>query len=557
MPQIAVSIVLSDRAAHIAVTEARFRHARLAAVDTVSFVAEASMEQRWQEVRERLPARIDSLAINLDAAAVSSRRLTFPFGDMRKVESALAYELEGQIPFNIEDVAVSWFPITRGPRQTDLVAALAPREAVTERIATLAAGQLEPRIVAHPAAGLAELVAEPGDDMVAILSLGSRASHLAVVGRRPHYVRTLRTGGDDIDNALAQTLRVSLPEARRIKESEAAIVSDEGASEDARAISDAVCAGLAPLVAAMGATLRTLDPEELPTRMLLTGGTSRLRGLVDYLSRVFAMPVMLLDIKGSLGEMEAPERLAPEDALVVGLALGQLRHGHNALLNFRRGDLAYEGDIQLYRGQLTRIAVGLAAVILLAITTSSVRYMVMSSEEQRLNEGFCQATEKIVGRCIADPTAALSIMRQSPGATQGGVAIPSYSAATLYEMLSRVLGTDVDVSFDELDFHLELGSGGTDRITGKGDAASFDTTEKVVSDLKKDACVSEAEVSKQRKKRDSTRVEFSLQVKVSCPPGVLPGESAPSPMAPGDSGPAAPTLAPATKDIGPKPAEGR
>ena len=153
-----------------------------------------------------------------------------------------------------------------------------------------------------------------------------------------------------------------------------------------------------------------------------------------------------------------------------------------------------------------------------------VRYSILSAEERRIDAGFCAATKKIMGREICDPTAALATMRQTPGAGEG-VVIPAYSAAALLEMMSKTITPDIDVSFEDIELRVDGRAGEADHITGKGEAASFESTEQVSQSLKRDPCVQDVEVGKQRKTRDGGRVEFSLAIKVNCPAGTLPGHA--------------------------------
>jgi hypothetical protein len=191
-------------------------------------------------------------------------------------------------------------------------------------------------------------------------------------------------------------------------------------------------------------------------------------------------------------------------------------------MNFRHGDFAYQGDLQLYRGPLTHFMIGSAIVLLLALGSMMTRYVLVNGQEEALNKEFCLATEKIVGRQICDPTAALATLRQPAGAGDG-VVIPEFSSARMFEAFSKTITPETDVSFSELEFRLPSRGGEAEKITGKGEAANFETTEQVVAALKKDPCVEEAEVSRQRRTKNSGRVEFNLAVNMKCPPGVLPG----------------------------------
>lgn len=524
MAQHSVAIHVSHDGARIAVWESTLRKAELISLEHVPTEPDEDRSAFWSRVREALPRDIASVIANVDAAATSTRMLSFPFTDLRKVDAALEFELEGQVPFNLDEVICTSHVADKAHGSTHVLAALAPKTTVRACVDELQAAGLEPRAAVLPAAALSELVRGETDGPAAVVSLGSAASHLAIVSRGLKYARTLRVGGNDVDRALAGHFEIDRQAARTAKETEARIIDERQFAPDRdKEISSAVVDGLTPLISSLGATFKTLPDGLVPKRLVVTGGLSRLPGLVDLLEQRLGMPVTLLDVKAKLADMASRvEAVGPEYAVVVGMALTLHRRGRGVPLNFRQGELSYEGDIQIYRGQVTRIAIGLAAVLSLAIAGSTVRYALISGEEERIDQAFCDATEKIVGRAICDPTAALATMRAVPGAAEG-VVIPPYSAATLFEMVSKALDKQLDVTFDELDFRLEAQGPGQDRITGKGEAASFETTEQVVTNLKRDPCIEEATISKQRKKRNSSRVEFTLQVKVKCPSGTVPG----------------------------------
>jgi hypothetical protein len=203
------------------------------------------------------------------------------------------------------------------------------------------------------------------------------------------------------------------------------------------------------------------------------------------------------------------------------MAIASLKRGGGVPLNFRHGDLAYHGDLQVYRGEMTRIGVGLAAVFLLAIAGSVVRFGLISAEEGQLDAGFCAASERIISKEVCDPMRLLSIIRGG-GADADGFVLPPYSASAVLEMLSKSIDSSMDVTFDDLDIRVNGRPDDPDRVNAKGEAADFETADLVVNRLKKHPCVQEAEIKDQHKLRGSNRVGFKLSVKVSCPPGVKP-----------------------------------
>jgi type IV pilus assembly protein PilM len=556
MAQRVVAVEISPRVARVVVLETTLRRTDVAAVSSVPLPEGATREQVLAAVRGAVPEAIDTLVFAADSRVVSTRRLHFPFGDLRRLDAAVLFELENQVPYDIEDTALSYSVVSRTPTSMDVLTAVMPKKPLRELITEAEAAGVEPRVVVPAAAALVELAPHGDPDPIAIVSLGETISHLAVVrGGTLLLSRTLRAGGADVDRALAKAFGVELPAAKEAKEKEVRLLSaqeHEAASADLRRVADAAAAGLTPLVTGLATTFKALPVDEAPVRLLVTGGLSRLPGLCEHLGERLGIEMKLVDLQSAVaaageaagialidrllkrgkavvpaavGAAPAPEApaVAPEYALGVALAIAVARHGRSTPLNLRRGDLAYQGDLQIYRGQITRIAVGVASVILLAIAGSVVRYTMLGAEERRLDAGFCAATKKIVGREICDPTAALATLKQPPGAGEG-VVIPPYSAGALLEMMSRGIGPEIDVSFEDLELRVDGRTGEPDRITGKGEAASFESTEQISQSLKRDPCVQDVEVGKQRKTRDGGRVEFNLNIKVSCPPGTVPGK---------------------------------
>src|SRR5512133_51088 len=65
-------------------------------------------------VRDLLAARgwtPDTVAAAVPGAAAASHVVTLPFTDPRRIEQTIAFEVEGQIPFELEDVAWDWQPM--------------------------------------------------------------------------------------------------------------------------------------------------------------------------------------------------------------------------------------------------------------------------------------------------------------------------------------------------------------------------------------------------------------------------------------------------------------
>lgn len=551
MPQRLAAIDFSERGARIISASVSLRKVELTSALTVNREPD---EETWSDflrrVHDALPERTDSVAVGIDSKRMSARVLDFPFSDLRKVDAAVEFELDGMVPYGIDDVAITWDVTDKSSKNTRVVASVIPKELLEQRLDECESAGLRVRVFSGPANSLGEVLFTIHPELrnekkpIGVLAAGATESHFVVLKEgQVVFVRTLRNGGEQVDYAISSSLHLPLEDARISKEKKGVVfLPGDAMDADAQRMSTAVSKGLRPLLTSLAITLRALPADIHPEELYLTGGLSQLQGVFPFLQNSVGIPVKKFDLALtnediSMGSIRVGDEYAP----VLGMLLGLIRRGSSFPLNFRREEYSYQGDLQLYRGTLRHIALGLSIVILLALGASFMRYWMLGEEENRINQGFCAATKKIVGREICDPTAAIATMRQAPAIGEG-LTIPTYSAATSYEAISGLISKSLDVQFEELDFRVDSRMGEPERITGKGEAVSFEATEKLVQSLKSDVCVEEVEVSKQRKTRNSGRVEFNLLIKMKCPAGVLPGSKV-------NAGAQAPTASPSSTSI--------
>ncbi len=535
MGQTLIAIDVSRTRARVVELDNALRRSRVTATYTIDLDPDAEDTTRWETVREGLRQEPDSLIVAIDSRNVSTRVLSFPFSDPKKIEAALDFELESQIPYDLDDVVATWTVTERSDEGATVLTAITPRSRFAESLDAMKIADLEPRAVAMPAVALAELVSTHSADTVAVVSLGYRESHLAIVRDGLRFARTVRTGGVAVDRRLSAHYNVSETDARRAKENEARLVSDRSrVSPEIAELSEQVEIGVRPILRELIATFRSLPSDDQPSVLLLTGGFSRLPGLPEYLSRRLGIDVELLDLAAVADSMTGDTRsgeqaasavpVAPEFAPALALGLSQLRRGGQLPLNFRKGEFRYSGDFAAYRGEIVRIGVGLAAVFLIALVGSVVRLSILNGEEARIDRGFCEATKTIIGNEVCNPQQAIAILKE-PANSAAGVVIPTYSASDVLDALSGLLNEDLDVRFEDLELKVAGRVDEPDTIAGKAEAASFEDIEKIVATLKEDPCIQDVEASRQKKTRDSSRVEFNISIDLQCPTGVLPGSA--------------------------------
>jgi cell division protein FtsA len=165
---------------------------------------------------------------------------------------------------------------------------------------------------------------------------GGTAELVGYVGGVVRHTAAIPVGGDHFTNDLAVGLRTPVPEAEKIKREHACAFRDlqkedfsiEIASVGdrpprtiyARMLSDIVEPRAQELLVLVREELRRggLD-SQIPAGLILTGGGSQMRGLVELAERVFNLPVRVASPRGLGGMSE--EVSQPEYATAVGIVL--------------------------------------------------------------------------------------------------------------------------------------------------------------------------------------------------------------------------------------------
>ncbi len=96
----------------------------------------ATHDLRWDEVISALPGEV-----------VTHRVLTLPFHDRKRLDQTVPFELETQLPFELDDAVVDYQVLGRDGEAAIVLAAIAPKTAGREHLATLAAAGMDPRVV--------------------------------------------------------------------------------------------------------------------------------------------------------------------------------------------------------------------------------------------------------------------------------------------------------------------------------------------------------------------------------------------------------------------------
>ncbi|MDP3940345.1 MAG: type II secretion system protein GspL [Deltaproteobacteria bacterium] len=449
----------------------------------------------------------------------SFRRLHLPFGDLKKIRQAVPFEVESQVPYEIEDLVLDYQVIERSAAGADVLVGLVQRDALGDLLATLESGGVDPRVLELDATALANVAPfiEGGEGYIFLVDLGHEKTCLSGLrDRKLHSVRTIPIGGKALTAALAQDLGAELAEAERRKHEEGLSLLGRSTPVFARTLDR--------LAQEIDRTLAAPENTKLgrPDKLILCGGTSRARGMAEFLQDRVGIPCAPMALRN---DERLIWRVSADEVPILPQALGLSLRGSLAApvseLNLRREEFVYRRDFDVVRRKFMPSLVIATALLLLLIGSVVVKTMknrAISAEIDARIEQVFRETNPNVTR-IVDPLAQmrLSLAEMKRRTETLGLYAGNVTALdVLREISSRVPpGLDVTLSMLSID---------EDRIRLQGITQSFELAERVKSELEKIPFFKEVNVGQVQADRgggksfDVTITMGSREVRPEAPP---------------------------------------
>jgi general secretion pathway protein L len=472
-----------------------------------------------RELLARPEMKADQVMVALPGQSLATHQLSLPFSDPKRVEATIPFEVESQLPFDLSEVVFDYHLASQQKdKGSELLVGVVRREEMTALLGALAEVGVDPRVVTHP--GLAwhnlltqqpGLFAGPGEtDTVAVVDIGHERTTVAIgrPGLGVEFARTFAGGGVNLSRALANEFQTPLPEAHHWKEEHGALAS-QAQGPDAERAAAAFVRGLQPVLRELRPSFKsfTARTHRQVGSVVLCGGTARLPGLAEQLTRDLSMPVRVLALPQDAAGAVPPEQQPPAGQAYTLALRGQASGPKVPRFNLRQGEFAFKGDYDYIKDKLGLIASFGVTLLLLLIASGVVRNSVLARREAQVDAVLCDVTERILGQCQKDYSIAINMLK---GVESPAAALPRLSAVNLLaEMTSRV-PADVPVKFSRIDIEME-------RITLRGETENSSQIDTIATALKGHRCFKEVKEGKVEKSRDGQKTMFSLDIQVQCP----------------------------------------
>ncbi len=264
--------------------------------------------------------------------SVFSRSRTLPPVPEYKVNQIVRYEIQQQIPFGLDQIAMDYQVLERTPSGGYEVMMTAIKTDVVEKqLEVLFAAKRTVDVVdVSPLAAYNWLkhAGEFGDqgDCVALVDMGASTTDIVIERENQfRFTRPLTVGGNDITKALAASFAMNFSDAERLKR-ERGFAPTGDPQRDGKG-GEAIGGVLQRMVSEIMrsfAYFRSLPGGGQVNRVVLCGGGACLRNIIPYLQRQLGIEVRIAQPLAGLAIAPAAQQAgeAPEQSSVVlGLAL--------------------------------------------------------------------------------------------------------------------------------------------------------------------------------------------------------------------------------------------
>ncbi|MBN2494039.1 MAG: pilus assembly protein PilM [Deltaproteobacteria bacterium] len=523
MAQMTIGLDLGSQAIKLVRLRSTFRTVEVVGCASVAVpIDERPYIERASEALAGLQVSAsDQLCTALPGDEVSIRSLAMPFTVAKRIAQTIGFELEGVIPFSIEDVVFDYLPVDKGPSGTRLLVALCQRDRLSGWLEVLRGAGLDPKLLGAEClaySSLASILPVPAEgESAAVIDIGHRLTSICILGHEGlEFARTLSGGGHDVTQQLAETYKMDADQAELGKHRDAFVETGawDADSPEAVMVSDTVRRPVDTLVREIRQTFtahRSLVPRSV-TRIWLCGGGSEIRNLDRYLAEALEVDVERLGAEQlALPGIEKLTCAAESPGgwiKALSLALHAHEGGRRNWLNLRKGDYGFKGDFSHMRGMVVHVAVALIILLFLAVGHGLVSYFSLRSARRVLDGRIQEVTKTVLGKPYDNLEVALSLIKEKVSPENGESLPKSTAVDSLREIHARMP--------EDLKLRLKLVDITPKKIRIEGFTDNFESISLIKAALEKHECFKEIQEGKSRRDKKTNEVEFTLDIVNGC-----------------------------------------
>lgn len=283
--------------------------------------------------KENIP--IKNAVTSVSGNQVIVRNVQFNKMSVSELEKTIPFEAEPFIPFDINDVDLSFYILPNGnPQQKmDVMVVAAKKEVSKNKLDILDSAGLRPVVIDIDTFALCnayELNSDPSSkETVLIANIGTNITNISIIaGHTVRVVRDVYFGAANFINDLIKLISMDTKSAEEAVIS-GSINTENGGTQNLEAeklsVSDILTETAKGLFTELSKSIDfyiSQQPDSSVNRVLICGGGALINNLDKYLSKQLKTPVDIFNpLRALKGSEKIPKNIAHQFAVAVGLGL--------------------------------------------------------------------------------------------------------------------------------------------------------------------------------------------------------------------------------------------
>lgn len=301
----------------------------------------------------------DRIVTAMPGQFISSRIVPFNFSDPRKIANAVLYEVEDLVPFNLDEMIVEHQILGSQDDKTMVLAVMTRKNFLASFLDYLERIDIDPKLIDIDSLSLYNLSAHIDHDpneVYGLVDIGHEKTSVCLVeGEILKMFRTINLGGRYITEFLARDLETTFAEAEKIKHEVNSVTWEENKANSNLSEQELVLGkkvgvaanGFAKELSRTIYAFKIWDKKPI-SKIYLSGGTSRLKGIENYLEDQLGVPVVKNDLTQTdlklLPHLAENMEIIPQ-GIAIGLRAVSSAKSHSTI-NLRKGEFAYSQDYE-------------------------------------------------------------------------------------------------------------------------------------------------------------------------------------------------------------------
>lgn len=356
---------------------------------------EESMAVTFQGIIDDNNLKCDVAISGYPGEKTSAREIELPFGNAKKIDQTIEFELEEHVPFDIETLVTDYHILNASKDLSNVLIFYTLKNDFEKHFGLFKNSPIDPRILTVEHTEYLNLVSvgmHPPDMPYAVIDIGHNKTNITICrGKELGILRSITIAGEAFTENIAKKLGVSLDEAERMKIEMGTLPRDEEEEGSFDDISKQVSCALRETMEQLTIRLKQAlfsyrnRAGDSVGGIYLCGGSSRIPGADYFLSDNLKLNVTILDpTTFHFYRCEGVKSHRSVMTQALAIALRSVTGPKMPQINLRRGVFAFTGDLAKIGGTIKHAIIATGLILLMAFSYFGVKYYVLSTRLESL-----------------------------------------------------------------------------------------------------------------------------------------------------------------------------